>query len=333
MKKLLSLALCLALLAACHPADEGKSKSVFAMDTVMEFTAYGPNAQEAVDAAGEEAARLNALLSATRPDSDIARANAAMGRSVEVSAETAQLLTQVLDRCADTGGALDVTIYPVMRAWGFDAKEYRVPSQGELDALLAGVDYAGVTIKGNTLTVPLGAELDLGAVGKGYAADRIVALWKELGVASGLLNLGGNVHCLGARPDGTDWNIGIRDPEDESAGFCTVSGRDMSVVTSGPYQRNFTQDGVTYHHIMDPSTGRPARSGALSVSVIGDSGLTCDALSTALFVMGPEKAADYWRERRDFDMVIYAEGGQVTYTSGLKDRLTLRAGLEGRMLT
>lgn len=333
MKKLLSLALCLALLAACRPVDEGKSKSVFSMDTVMEFTAYGPQAQEAVDAAGEEVARLDALLSATRPDSDVARANAAMGQSVAVSAETARLLTRALEQCADTDGALDVTIYPVMRAWGFDTGDYRVPSQAELDALLTGVDYAAVVVKDNTLTVPLGAELDLGAVGKGYAADQVVALWRELGVTSGLLNLGGNVYCLGTRPDEKDWIIGIRDPEDENESFCTVTGRDMSVVTSGPYQRNFTQDGVSYHHIMDPSTGRPAQSGAVSVSVIGDSSFTCDALSTALFVMGPQKAADYWRARQDFEMIVYAEDGQITYTPGLKDRLTLRAGLEGRMLT
>lgn len=332
VKRLWCLGLCLCLLTGCG-GDRGESATIFAMDTVMELTAYGDQAQEALNAAVAEVNRLDAALAARRATSDIAKANDAAGAPVEVAADTAELLEQALALCADTDGALDVTIYPIMRAWGFDTKEYRIPTQGEVDSLLARVDYSAITVKGNALTVPAGMELDLGAVGKGYAADRVAQLWREMGVTSGLLNLGGNVHCLGAKPDGSDWTVGIRDPWEETATLCTVIGQDMAVVTSGAYQRYFEENGVTYHHIMDPETGRPARSGAASVSVIGPSGLVCDGLSTALFVMGPEKAVDYWRERRDFDMVYYTQDGTLWYTSGLEGRLKLRSGLEGQVWT
>lgn len=334
MRRLLCLALCLGLLlTGCGVRDEGRTESLYAMDTVMDLTAYGPQAEAALSAGVEEINTLDGLLSAQRPESDIARLNRAQGEAVTVSDRTARLLETALGLCADTDGALDVTVYPVMRAWGFDSKNYRVPSESELAALLEQVDYAAITVKGNTVTAPAGVELDLGAVGKGCAADRVVALWRELGVESGLLNLGGNVQCLGAKPDGSDWSVGIRDPEDESALLATVTGRDMAVVTSGAYQRYFEEGGVVYHHIMDPKTGKPVHSGAASVTIVAESGVLCDALSTALYVMGPEAASDYWRAHRDFEMIYYTDGGKLLYTVGLEDRLTLRDGLTGEMLT
>lgn len=325
-------ALCLCLLAACG-RDQGQSATIFAMDTVMELTAYGSDAEEALTAATAEVNTLDALLSVGKETSDIARLNRAQGEPVSVSDQTAQLLTEALAVCQDVDGALDVSIYPAMRAWGFDSKDYRVPEQDELSDLLERVDYAAISVKGDTITVPAGMGLDLGAVGKGYAADQIVAIWREMGLTSGLLNLGGNVQCLGARPDGTDWTVAIRDPDDETEILATVSGQDMAVVTSGSYQRYFEKDGQIYHHILDPETCAPARGGARSVTVIGSSGLVCDALSTALFVMGPREAAEYWQERHDFDFIYYTEEGTLWYTSGLKGRITLREGLEGQMRT
>lgn len=338
VKAIALTAACLLALTACGGAAkserEAESKSVFAMDTVMDVTAYGERAREAVDAAEAELYRLDALLSTGRPESDIARVNAraAGDGPCAVRAETAELVSRALACCAETDGALDVTVYPAMQAWGFDTGEHRVPAQEELDALLARVDYAAVTVKDNTITVPEGVALDLGAVGKGYAADRIVSLWREMGVTSGLLSLGGNVHCLGAKPDGSDWRVGVRDPADENGILCTVSGRDMAVVTSGAYQRNFTRDGVTYHHILDPATCAPARSGLASASIVADSGFVCDGLSTAVYVMGLDLATEFWRERKDFDMVLYTDAGELCITPGLADRLTPAEGVTLRVL-
>lgn len=331
MKKLGYLALCLALLTACAP--QGQTDTIYAMDTVMELTAYGPDAQAALTAAEQEVNRLEGVLSAQRPDSEVAALNQSNDETaVLVTEELARLLDKTLELCGDTGGALDVTIYPAMEAWGFYSGDYHVLDEQERLRVKEQIGYEAVTVDGLAVS-HCGRMLDLGAVGKGYAADRIVELWREMGLTSGLLNLGGNVQCLGARPDGKDWSVDIRDPDNANKALATVSGRDMAVVTSGSYQRYFEENGQSYHHILDPETCAPARSGARSVSVIGPSGLVCDALSTALFTMTPREAAEYWQERHDFDFIYYTEEGTLWYTSGLKGRITLREGLEGQMRT
>ena len=225
--------------------------------------------------------------------------------------------------CADTDGALDITIYPVVRAWGFTANdvdyEYRVLGDDEISELLALVDYRKVEISDNSVTLGEGMMLDLGAVAKGYASDRIAGYLRQNGVTSALLNLGGNVYALGKKPNGTEWTIGVADPT--NGGYLgSMQVADMAVVTSGGYERFFTgSDGVRYHHIIDPSTGRPAESGLASVTVVGDSGARCDALSTALFVMGPDAAYDYWREHGGFEAVFLTADGELFVTAGLED--------------
>ena len=346
MKKLGCLALCLVLLAGCGAQDdqsrqlnenESQTITIYAMDTVMDLTAYGPNAPKALEAAEAEVGRLNVLLSAQQPTSAIWAINTGAGEPVAVDGEMGALLGRTLEFCRDTDRALDITIYPAVEAWGFPTGEHRVPDEEELAQLREIVNAEAVELSPpespETVTLAPGMRLDLGAVGKGYAADRIVAIFKDMGVTSALLDLGGNIHCMGTKPDGSDWAIGIRDPEDENSTICAVTGHDIALVTSGAYQRNFTRDGVTYHHILDPKTCAPADSGAASVTIIGPSGFVCDALSTALYVMGPEKAAEYWRQHHDFDMVYYTQEGELFYTSGLEGRLILSGGLEGQMLT
>lgn len=331
--------LCACLLTGCGQG-KGKTASIYAMDTVMDVTAYGETAQEAVDAAVAELNRLDRLLSAQRKNGrdvdgyDIDKVNARS--AVSVSQETAALVRKTLTLCEETDGALDITIYSAMEAWGFYNKEYRVPDEAELAQLRMRVNYQAVEVVNdnnvNGITHDDGIKLDLGAVGKGYAADRVVELWRDLGVTSGLLNLGGNVQCVGAKPDGTDWIVAIRDPEDENGALCTVSGRDMAVVTSGAYQRNFEIDGVSYHHILDPKTCRPAHSGLASVTIVAQSGFLADGLSTAVYVVGLEKSAELWRQRQDFDMILYTDDHVLYITPGLADRVTPSEGLRLRVL-
>ena len=182
-----------------------------------------------------------------------------------------------------------------------------------------------------TASLPDGVEVDLGSVAKGYAGDVLTGLLKANGVKSALLDLGGNIQTVGTKPDGSSWRIGVRDPEDENGYIGVVSVSDKAVVTSGGYERYFEQDGVRYWHILDPETGAPARSGLASVTVVGDSGLLCDALSTALFVMGLDRALEHWRTYRDFEAVFVCEDGSVTVTAGLEDSFALSQ--EGRALT
>ena len=313
----------LCLLSSCAPlAEEENTASFLAMDTVMSVTVYGPDSAAALKGAEKEIRALEGLLSVTGEGSEIYAANHSGGKGVTLSPETAQLLSAALELCGQTGGALDVTVYPVVRAWGFTTGKYRVPDEAELVQLLKRVDYTKVELEGNLLTVPEGMELDLGAVGKGCAADRTEALLRELGVDRAKLELGGNIHLIGTKPDGTPWRVAVRDPFGE--GYMGVLEADGgAVVTSGGYERYFIQDNITYWHIIDPKTGRPAQNGLVSVTVAARSGTLADALSTALFVMGREGAEDFWRGRRDFDFILIGEDGTVTITPGLADRFTL----------
>lgn len=310
------------------PEQQRAESSLFAMNTYMTFTAYGENSEIALESAKQKIQELESLWSVTDENSEIYRANHSNGQSVQVSADTAALVSFVLEMAGKTEGALEPTLYPVLRAWGFTTEQKQVPSQEELERLLSLVDYSQISLQGDLLTVPEGMKLDLGAVGKGYAADLATEVLHEQGVESALLSLGGNIQAVGSRPDGTDWRIGIRAPwEEENLGILQVS--DAAVVTSGGYENYFEDDqGNIYWHIIDPSTGFPAHSGLQSVTIIGTDGKTCDALSTALFVMGPEKAEEYWRKNSGFDMLLVTEDNEVILTEGIVDSFVLNDGRE-----
>lgn len=233
-------------------------------------------------------------------------------------------MKDTLSLCQRTDGALDLSIYPIVRAWGFTTGNYQVPEESTITDLLSHVDYNQVQYDVTTgiVTLPAGMEIDLGSTGKGFAGQQVAALLREKGVTSALLNLGGNVQTIGTKPDGSLWEIAIRDPK-ENVPMMVVSVNDQAVVTSGGYERYFEQDGRTYWHIMDPTTGHPADSGLRSVSIIGDDGLTCDGLSTSLFVMGLEKAAELWAQSDDFEAVFVTDTGEVYITEGLADHFAL----------
>ena len=343
MRRLLTLCLAFVLLSGCASAPARTSSdqtaparntspaegTFFAMDTVMSVRVYGDEAL--LDAAEDRVKELEALWSVTDENSEISALN--RDGSAALSGDVAGLLADALELCGRTGGALDITIYPVVRLWGFTTGEYTVPEAGAVADLLTRVDYTRVALDENagTASLPDGVEIDLGSVAKGYTGDVLSGLLKEYGVESALLDLGGNIQTVGAKPDGSPWRIGVRDPEDENGYIGVVEVADRAVVTSGGYERYFEQDGVRYWHIIDPATGAPARSGLHSVTVIGESCLVCDALSTALFVMGLDRALEHWREYRDFEAVFVAEDGSVTITAGLEGSFALSQ--TGRVLT
>ena len=214
----------------------------------------------------------------------------------------------------------------MLTAWGFTTDAKQVPSQTEIDRLLPLVDYTQISLAGSTLTVPVGMELDLGAVGKGYTADLVTELLKSQGVESALFSLGGNIQAIGSRPDGSNWRIGIRNPQgDGNLGVLEIS--DAAVVTSGGYENYFEDaDGNVYWHILDPATGYPAHSGLQAVTIISPEGKLSDALSTALFVMGAEKAEAYWRENGGFEMLLITEQNEILVTEGIAQQFSLNDG-------
>ena len=324
MKKYFISAMLSALLfltgCSAESSPEPVQGTFFAMDTVMDFTIYGESGL--IDQSESLIASLESLVSVTDTGSELYAIN--QTGSGTLTGKASSLMEQALEICRRTDGALDLSIYPIVRAWGFTTGSYQVPDEAEIQALLPLVDYRKIQYDAadGDVTLPVGMKIDLGSVAKGYAGQLVAQMLREHGVQSALLNLGGNVQTVGAKPDGSPWQIGIKDPQGEDA-MMVLSVEDQAVVTSGGYERYFEQDGQTYWHIMDPSTGHPADSGLISVTIVGDEGVVCDGLSTALFVMGLEKAADLWAQSCDFEAVFVTASGEVYITEGLRDRFAL----------
>lgn len=329
MRKGVLCILLLFLLTACDstktPAETQQEAEAqfFAMNTRLSFTAYGEGAETAVSDAEEHIMHLETLWSVTDEESEIYALNHSHGEPVTVSPETAELISYAVKMAEQTNAALDPTIYPVLYEWGFTTGAHRVPSDEELSDKLVYVGYGQIELNERTARLPEGVQIDLGAVAKGYAGDLITAQMKEQGIRSALLNLGGNIQVIGAKPDGSLWRVGLRDPFTQGS-FGVLEVSDCAVVTSGGYQKNFSDEaGIVYHHILDPATGKPANHGLASVTVISKEGRMCDALSTALFVMGTERAVTYWQENGGFEMVLVDENGLIYVTEGIEQHFSL----------
>ena len=312
MKRLISAVLLFAtvlLLAGCGEKAPTQ-KELFAMDTILTLKVWGDDTA----ALSDELLRLNKLLDATDPDSEIGRLN---GGQI-ITGEAAALVFEAVRYSEITGGAFDPTVYPLVKLWGFTDETQRVPSDGELAAALRLVGTQRVDFGDGSASLPDGTMIDLGGIAKGYAADRCVALLEQSEATAALLSLGGNVQTYGTKPDGSAWTIGIADPQqpEQPIASLTVSGT-KALVTSGGYQRCFEADGKVYHHILDPKTGYPSESGLSSVTIISDSGTMADAYSTALFVMGLDKATAFWRTEQSFEAVFITTAGEIYATEGV----------------
>lgn len=299
-------AICIFLIcvAVCFSGCESKAeRTLFAMDTVMDLQVWGADSQDALDA-------LEALILETEKNWSVHRENsviAACNRG-EWTEET------LIERCYQlfirTGGAFDPRLYAVSKLWGFGEESHRVPTWEQVQNALQERGW------------------DLGGAVKGYAGQLAAEKLQEMNVDRGILNLGGNVQTYGNKPNGEPWSIGIQNPNGgDPVGQVSVTGT-VSVVTSGDYQRYFEIDGVRYHHIIDPETGYPADSGLRSVTVICRDGLTADALSTALFVMGLEKGSEFWRQSDDFAAVFITADGKIYATED-----TALSGCEYEVIT
>ena len=336
MKRFVSLVLALLMLlslTACG-AQKNTTKTVYAMDTVMNLTAYGKDADAALTEAEELLYHLDALLDRHDADSAVS----ALNRSSYTEDTTlVQLIQDAIYLSEETGGAFDPTLAPVLEAWGFGTESPRVPSDDELAELLERCGTENISVSEGTTSVSLtpDAQIDLGGIAKGYAGDCVKEIFENHG-CTGVIDLGGDVVFAGMKEDGSPWRIAIKDPNNPSDFLGTLSvSNECAVVTSGVYERNFTENGVTYHHIIDPETGRPAESGLVSVTVICGYGEAADALSTALFVMGADNAEKLCRkafgaaldssapsDRTIFSYILVTDDNRVLYSSTLGDDFT-----------
>lgn len=308
-------------------AAKSASTQFFAMDTVMEMTAYGTEAEQALSLAEQEIYRLDAAISAKNENSEIAGLN--RSGKAELSLDAAALVAGALRAAKMTNGAYDPTVGPLMALWGFGTEHAAVPGDEDVARTLLTTGWEQVALQGQTVTMPDGFSFDPGGIGKGFAAERAKQVLKKAGVQSALLSLGGNISALGTKPDGKSWVIGIQDPENPAVQFASVRIQDAAVVTSGGYQRYFEENGVRYCHILDPETGWPADRGLLSVTIVCEDDTMADALSTALFVMGAEEAKTFWQESElPFECIVMDESRNVFVTQGLENTVECPGGFE-----
>lgn len=317
-----------------------KTSTIFAMDTVMELEIAGDD--ELLSEAEEKIRDLEKKLSVTDEGSEISALN--HDKAAYLSSDTKNIMSGALSICAETDGALDISIYPVLKEWGFTTGEYKVPDDTRITELLKEVDYnkinmvSGEEDKENkndiSVQIPENMEVDLGSVVKGYTSTMLYDFFTENGVKSGLINLGGNVQCIGNKLNGEMWNIAIKSPYlDSKTGIIGVlKASDEAVITSGGYERYFEEDGKIYHHIIDPSTGKPADNGLSSVTIIGKDGLKCDGYSTSLYIMGLDKSIEFWRKNLDFDAIFITDDRKVFVTEGIADRFTLSSEYTGTLI-
>lgn len=338
MKKLGFVILCMLLLflTSCNPAagqGEAVKQKLFGMNTVVDITAYGEHAQQAITKANEELVRLDDLLSVTKDGSDIAQINRNAGTKTTVSTEVLEILSKAQTVSKQTGGLFDVSVYPVVRAWGFTTDERHVPEEQTISTLLPYVDYNKITLDFNNGTVGLEKNMavDLGGIAKGYASQKMADTMKQNGVKSAVLSLGGNVQTIGHKPDGSDWGVAVEYPGTQQH-FAKVNVGETSLITSGAYQRYFEEDGKIYHHIIDPRTGMPANSGLKSATVVCNDPVMGDALSTALFIMGTKAAQEYYQKYGGFDYILLTDDDEVYITKGIAGRFTLSNGYQSLKL-
>lgn len=314
LKRIIALSLVLFCLALCGCESKPVEKQSFALDTFITVKIFSGGDETDAEAALQRVDACERILSAHRAGSDIDRINASAGEAVGVDALTERVLRGAMELSGFSGGALDVTLYEVSKLWDYKSETPRVPEQEEIEEALQHTGMERIGLENHAVTVK-DVKIDLGAVAKGAIGDEARKALAERGVKSALINLGGNIMTLGDKPGGSGWVIGIDDPLGSGqAGTVRLQG-DWAVATSSGTQRFFVADGKTYHHILAPETGCPANSGLASVTIIARDGLTADALSTAVFVMGEDKAREMFAahgfEQMEISAVLVRSDGTI----------------------
>jgi thiamine biosynthesis lipoprotein len=286
------------------------------LHTLVEIKVYGENPADAVNAAFNEIERVNRLLNNYDPESEISFINTSAGiNEVPVSPETLEALMGAQYYGRLTGGALDITIGPLLELWGFlkeaPSLETDQPSAKELDKTRQIVDYNSINldaIRGTAMLLKPGMRIDAGSFTKGYAVDRAAGLLQKAGIKQALITAGGTIMALGKKPGGKSWQVGIRHPRRQGELIGSVPLEDQAISTSGDYERFYQFKDRRICHIIDPRSGQPIEA-VQSISVITPSAMASDALSTALFVLGPKEGLDLVNNLPDTEALVVDQEG------------------------
>ena len=311
------------LLSGCSglPRERSQTYTDTLFDTVISVQIFDSVDEDVLEGCEKLCKKYDSMFSNKIEDSEISRINSAGGNPVEVSKETIKLIKKGIYYSEMSDGAFDITIAPVSSLWDFKAETPSVPSPEAIAEAVSHVNYENIIIRDNTVKLAdPQAGIDLGAIAKGYIADRIKDYLEEEGVRHAMINLGGNVLAMGSKLDGSDYNIGIQKPFDETGEPITsVKISDKSVVTSGIYQRYFKADGKIYHHILDPNTGYPCENNLYSVTILTDSSLTADALSTTCFLLGYDRGMKLINQLDNVDAVFITNDNQIHYSKNFQN--------------
>ena len=327
------LTLLLSALSGCVGVPPGQESAVVTraqmqMGTLVKITAVARSesiAQASATAGFAEIRRLEELLSTWIPTSELSRVNASAGvMPVHVSPETLTVVQRAMQAAEMTGGGFNIAIGPAVDAWRVTEGQ-RIPTESELESLRPLVDLQAVHVDVQERTIFLekaGMRIDVGGIGKGYAADQAVDALRRAGAVAGVVALSGDIKTFGRLPGGKMFPVGIQHPREDGAVLAWIDLKDEAISTAGDYERFFERDGVRYHHILDPRTLQPARS-CQSVTVIAREGVWADGLDTGIFVMGPEKGMELVEQLPDVEAIIVDAEGRLLVSSGLKQRIRL----------
>lgn len=298
-------------------------KTNYLLDTLIKISAYGNGASEAIDVAFERIAEIDKKMNARADDSEVTAVNKEAGSQfVKVSPDTFYVIKRGLYFSELSRGKFDITVGPLINLWGIGTDRARVPEEQEIKNALSLINYKDVLLNEEEKSVMLkrpGMAIDLGGIAKGYAADEVVRILKERGIKNAVADLGGNVYVIGKKPNGEPWKIGIQDPfniRGDIFAIVEVWG-DKTLVTSGVYERFFEEDGKRYHHILDTKTGYPVENGLVSVTIIGDSSIDADALSTTVFSLGVKDGMELIESLPGVDAIFVTANKEVYLTSGV----------------
>lgn len=323
-KSLIAIILCAVIVFGIVSYDfiSGRSsceKTSVAMGTVVTVKLFGFGAKNDLDKIETEINGLeNSVLSWRKEGSDVYRINKGSGTQVSVSPDTVKIIGQCIDISDDCGGVFDITIGNVTKLWDFGGNHQRLPSDDEIKTALGSVGYKNVSISGNAVQIKKGQSLDLGAVGKGFVCDKIKALLDKGRTKSAVVSVGGSLLIYGNRT----FSVGIVNPDNDKQSMGTLKLKDTCVSTSGNYEKYFEQDGKRYHHILNATTGYPATSEFKSVTVVCESGLISDALSTVCYIAGYRKSIEILK-KFDAEAVFIFNNNAVRVTDGLSGKFTV----------
>jgi len=329
VKIVIILSVLLFLFTACTKNEEPMTKEEIIFGSIpVKITVFDSSKEEELDIAFELIKAIDNKMSKNKEESEVSAINSQAGKGyVSVSKETFDVIQKSESFYITSKGYFDITIGPLVELWDIGPTTGHIPDEAEIDNVLELINYNDIMFNESNYEIKLSKEnmvIDLGGIAKGYAADVVVDYFKSVGINKAIINLGGNVSVMGQKNEEDLWSVGIQNPlEPTGSSLGILKAADLSVVTSGTYQRYFEADGIRYHHILDPKDGYPIRNSLQSVTIVTENSLRADALSTALFALGLEEGLSLANDDETIEAIFVTKENEIYLSEGIKNNFKL----------